>query len=175
MLITVGSKNPVKIKATRKAFRKYWPGEKIVVEKVTVESGVANQPMSDEECIQGATTRAKAAQKKTCADFGVGLEGGVIKTAGCYFARAWIAVVDKEGNIGLGSSLSAPLGEKFIQLIYDGRELGEANDMITGRKNTKHKEGYFGLISNNLITRERGYTDGVLMALAKFKNPDLFK
>ncbi len=131
--------------------------------------------MYDRESIFGAKNRAKKALKKSHADFGVGIEGGIIKICGNYFARGWVAVVNKKGIVGLGSSLSAPIPLKYMKLINKGVELGKANDMITGGENTKQDKGYFGFISNNLITRESGYTDAVIMALARFKKPEIFE
>jgi len=84
-------------------------------------------------------------------------------------------VIDQKGTMGFGSSISAPVAPKFIKLIQEGIDLGKATDIVSGKENTKQKEGYFGLISNNLITREKGYTDAVIMALAPFKNKNIFK
>ena len=173
--VAVGSKNPVKAGCVKKGFSSYCPEKKFDFLAVDVPSGVNDQPMSDKECILGAKNRARRVLKKTKARYGVGVEGGIIKADGQHFARAWVAIVDKEGTVGLGSSLSAPLPPKFMNLIKSGVELGEANDIITGGKNTKHKEGYFGFISDNLITRERGYIDAVVMALSRFKKSKVFR
>lgn len=173
--VAIGSHNPVKIAATRKAFLSLWPKGQFEFIDFEIISGVNDQPMSDEESIKGAKNRAKGVLRKTKADYGVGIEGGICKVGDCYFARAWAVVVDRKGNVDFGSSISAPLPPKFMKLIHKGMELGRANDIITGRENTKQKEGYFGLISNNLITREKGYVDGVIMALAPFKNRGIFK
>jgi len=62
-----------------------------------------------------------------------------------------------------------------MKLINKGVELDKANDMITGKENTKQDNGYFGIISDNLITREKGYIDAVIMALARFKKPEIFE
>ena len=104
-----------------------------------------------------------------------GSRAGICRVSGQYFVRAWTVIVNKRGQIGSSSSLSAPLPQKFMRLIEDGVELGKANDIISGRKNTKHKEGYFGFISDSLVTREKGYVDSVIMALACFKKPGLFE
>ncbi len=172
--VAIGSRNPVKINCVKKAFRKYLPKVKFEFIAQSVPSGVEDQPMSDRECILGAKNRAKRVLQKLKADYGVGIEGGIIKIDGQYFARAWVAIVNNKGVIGLSSSLSAPMPPKFMKLINNGMELGKANDMITGGKNTKHKEGYFGFISDSIITRKKGYIDAVVMALARFKKSNLF-
>ena len=57
--VAVGSKNPVKIEAVRLAFKTAWPRKEWAVEGVEVDSGVPDQPMSDEESICGARNRAQ--------------------------------------------------------------------------------------------------------------------
>ena len=49
-----------------------------------MQSGVSPQPFSDEETIQGAINRARAAVKETGADIGIGLEGGYRKRLMAY-------------------------------------------------------------------------------------------
>ncbi|MCJ7827592.1 inosine/xanthosine triphosphatase, partial [Patescibacteria group bacterium] len=98
--VAVGSGNPVKLGCTQKAFTSYWSGKKFEFVAEGVRSGVADQPMSDEECIKGAKHRAKKVLEKMKADFGVGIEGGIIKADGQYFARAWVAIVDWKETVG---------------------------------------------------------------------------
>lgn len=172
--VGVGSQNPVKVNCVKKAFTVCWPKKKFVFVSQSVSSGVNDQPRSDEECVLGAKNRAEQVLKETKANFGVGIEGGIVKMGEHFFARAWVVVIDNKGNTGLASSVSAPMSKRHMDLINSGIELGKADDMITGRKNTKQKEGYFGFISSKLITREKGYIDAVIMALARFKKLKLF-
>lgn len=173
--VAIGSQNPVKISCIKKAFLAFWREKEFDFISISVPSGVNEQPKSDKECILGAKNRAKKALKMAKTDFGVGIEGGIIETDKHFFARAWVVIIDNKGRIGLGSSLSAPVPSRYMNLINKGIELGKANDIITGVENTKHKNGYFGFISDNLITREKGYVDAVVMALARFKKPEIFK
>ena len=76
MKVAIGSKNPVKIEAVKEAFGKVWPDQDFEFIGIEVPSGVPDQPMSDEESIKGATTRANNALDRLNADFGIGLEGG---------------------------------------------------------------------------------------------------
>ena len=55
MKVVVGSKNKTKVGAVEKV----WKGATIT--SLSVPSGVANQPFSDEETMQGAINRAKQA------------------------------------------------------------------------------------------------------------------
>jgi len=172
--VAIGSRNIVKIQAVKKAFQSVWPDKNFKFISVEVNSRVNSQPMSDQESIRGAKNRAKEAIEKTNAYFGAGLEGGICQIENQYFVRAWIVIVDQRGNLGMSSTLSAPLSRKFLKLINNGKELGEVTDIISQQKDTKYKQGYFGFISDDLITREKAYIDGVIVALAKFKKFDVF-
>jgi inosine/xanthosine triphosphatase len=173
--VAVGSTNPVKIEAVRRAFETIWPGESWEVVGVEVESGVSDQPMRDIESVQGARNRARRALRALDADWGVGLEGGLQEVAGKWFDCGWIVVIDQEGREGIGSTARIETPPKMMALIRQGMELGEVNDVVFGGHNTKQAEGHFGLMTNNAITRTAGYRDGVIMALARFIHPHLFE
>ena len=175
MKIAVGSKNPVKINATRQAFKKVFPDKSLRVESVDAKSGVSIQPMSDEECIRGAENRARLALKLTGADFGVGIEGGLNRLGEIWFDCGWIVVLDKKGKIGIGSSIKMRTPDKMVAMVIKKKvELGVVNDILFKRKNSKQAEGHFGLMTKGAITRTHGYRDGVISALTRFINDDKF-
>ena len=175
MRVVVGSKNPVKITATKEAFEKIFPDDEWIVEGVDVASEVSDQPMSDKESITGARNRAKKALDLLSADYGVGLEGGLQEIDGTWFDSGWMVVVDRKGNEGIGSTIKMKTPEKIMKLINQGLELGIANDLVFHTKNSKHAQGHFGLMTKNAITRKSGYRDGVIAALSRFVQPDLFR
>lgn len=171
--VIVGSTNPVKINSVGEAFSMVFPKISWEVTGVDVASGVSNQPNSNEESIHGARNRAKHALMKGKADFSVGLEGGLENISGLWFTRAWIVVQSKIGDEGIGSTISMYVPSEVMRLIEKGVELGHANDKVFGMKNSKHAGGHFGLMTNNIITREKAYTDGIISALAVFLHKDL--
>ena len=173
--VAVGSKNPVKIEAVRLAFSDVWPDVEWEIIGAEVSSGVSDQPMSDSESLKGATNRAKRARKLHQADFGVGLEGGVQKWGKEYVDSGVMVIVAKDGRIGIGSSVRMHTPHKMMKMVLEeGKELGEVCDIIFKRKNTKHAEGQFGLLTKNLITRTEGYRQGIISALVRFINPELY-
>jgi inosine/xanthosine triphosphatase len=174
MKVAVGSQNPVKIEATRLAFEAVWPEESWEVVGTDVSSGIADQPMSDEESITGATNRAKAAIEAVQSDYGVGLEEGIQQMGERYFDCGWIVVVNGAGILGIGSTAQVLVPLKMMELIKGGMELGDVNDVIFEGTNTKHGQGHFGLMTGNVITRMDVYQDGIVMALARFIHPRLF-
>lgn len=174
MKVAVGSKNPVKIEAVRLAFAAIWPEEEWTVEGIEVSSGVSDQPMSDAEAIEGARNRARHALEKTNADYGVGLEGGLHQIGEQHFDCGWVAVRDKKGNEGIGSTVRVATPPRIVEMIMQGIELGTASDIAFKRNNIKQQEGFFGMMTKNVITRTDGYRDGVIVALSRFIHPHLF-
>ncbi len=172
--VAIGSKNPAKISSVKEAFIKVWPDREFQFSGVDVESGVSNQPMSDEESIRGATQRAERARDALGAEYGVGLEGGLQKINDKWFDSGWIVVVDQNDRVGIGSSIRLETPPKMMELINQGMELGEVNDILFKKENSKHNQGHFGLMTNNAITRVEGYRDGIIAALAAFIHPSLF-
>ena len=73
MQVVVASWNPVKVGAAREAFETLFPDSEIDVKSVDVDSGVSDQPESDDETRQGARNRAiRASDASPDADFWVG-------------------------------------------------------------------------------------------------------
>jgi len=105
MLFAVGTTNQAKLAAVEGVIAKLFEAENksLEIKGVTVSSGVGDQPISAEETMLGAQNRAKAALAAVpTADFGIGLEGGLEKIGDLYFECGWMAVVDRQGKLGLG-------------------------------------------------------------------------
>jgi non-canonical (house-cleaning) NTP pyrophosphatase len=60
-------------------------------------------------------------------------------------------------------------------LVRQGKELGEANDIVFERSNSKQNDGAIGLLTGNVIDRTKLYEHGVIMALVAFKNPEIYE
>ncbi len=172
MKIVVASKNPVKVAATAKAFQALFPGEPLEVLSVEVESGVSDQPGSDEETRLGARRRVQQAMKKQPeADYWAGMEGGVQELDGQLMAFAWMAVGrHSDSFISEARSGTLPLPPAVRELVAEGMELGEANDRVFSTTNSKHSGGAYGLLTDGLYTRESIYTQTLVLALVPFVN-----
>ncbi len=78
MYVIIASKSPVKIEAVKQGFQKLFPGVSFMFEGVPANSGISDQPMSNNETRTGALGRiAHAKELSPGADYYVGLEGGV--------------------------------------------------------------------------------------------------
>src|SRR5947209_934072 len=103
----VGSTNPAKLEAVHRALGRLAPG--CTVEGVHVPTGVAAQPVGDDETRHGARTRAQSALDLTGADVAFGLEGGIEFKGDDPWLLSWVAAIDRDGRSGEASGLRMPL------------------------------------------------------------------
>ncbi len=174
MKVVVASKNPVKLEAVRAGFEQMFGQELIDVLGVAVHSGVAKQPMSDMETRMGAMNRAEEARRLAAdADYWVGVEGGVEEDELGLMAFAWVVVRSVHG-VGYGKTGTFFLPPQVANLVRQGKELGEADDVVFGRVNSKQENGAIGLLTRDVINRASLYQPAVVMALIPFCNPQLY-
>ncbi len=174
-LFAVGSENPVKINCVAQAVAEFWPEAKIV--GINTDSQVSAQPASEHEMYTGALNRARAALVKiTEANFGVGIEGGIVDSADGMWAFAVIVIADRNEQISEGQTGRFKLPEGVARLIREeGLELGVADDRFFGRENSKQKEGAIGILSDGKITRLNLYKPAVIFALLPFLHPEYYE
>lgn len=169
----VGSTNPVKVGAARRAFTALFPDIEILSR--SVPSGVSEQPATDEETIQGAIARARGALEATGAAWGIGLEGGVrFEGDQCWLVQ-FCAVAHRDGRIGLGAGPRFLLPPAIGAAIRQGGELGPLFDQVAGVKDIKKKGGAIGFLTNGLVMREDLYFQMVAGALVRFLHPELYE
>ena len=174
MKIIVGSQNPIKIKATENVFKKVF-GEDIEIKGIKVDSEVFHTPSSFEETTQGAINRAKRALEKIPADFGVGLEGGFEKTKFGVFILGVVAIIDKEGRVGISRGNGILLPKKIVKELEQGEELGEIMDKLQDEKNTKQKGGAVGFFTKGYSNRQEALEQNVLYSLTRFLRKELYE
>tara|TARA_B110000263_G_C15278322_1_gene496978 strand:+ start:1199 stop:1738 length:540 start_codon:yes stop_codon:yes gene_type:complete len=170
--VLVGSKNPTKINAVKKAFNAIFTKKQFIVKGKSVPSGVSDQPMSEEETKKGALNRLCYLEKKYSANFYVGIEGGVDYDEGTMVAFAWVYTSNKL-LFGKGKTSLFQIPKEIQNLIESGVELGEADDIVFKRKNSKNKDGAVGILTNKNITRTNYYKNAVIMSLIPFFNKKL--
>ena len=172
--IVVASQNPVKVKAVRNAFKRMFPEERFEILSVSVQSGVKDQPTSNDETLKGALTRAKnAANESPDAEYWVGIEGGVEIKGEEMAAYAWI-VVQSNRMTGKSRTGTFYLPPAIADLVHDGLELGSADDLLFNEDNSKQKSGAIGILTGDVITRTQLYEHAIILALVPFRNQELF-
>ena len=175
MKINVGSTNPNKVSATKKAFSRYF--KDIKVNAIDVDSGVSKQPMNISEIVKGAKNRAVKAYTEDC-EFSVGLEAGLFK-----FPEAKTRYLDvnccaifngQEFFWGLGPAFEYP--EKVLhKILHEGKEASHAFDELVGTNNIKHKEGIVGVLTKGIVKRREFIELSVLMALTRIVSKDFYE
>jgi inosine/xanthosine triphosphatase len=172
--IIVGSENPVKAQAVLGGFQRMFPNEAINLTTVSVPSGVSSQPQSSGETLRGALKRARGvADLVQEADYWVGIEGGIEDTAEGMTVFAWVVVMSAE-LMGKGRTGTFFLPERVARLVREGKELGEADDIVFGRENSKQEEGAIGILTRKVMDRAGLYEHAVILALVPFKNVDIY-
>ena len=166
MKIAIGSTNPVKLRAARNALRKLYPRAEFIA--LDVPSGVPGQPRGDKQTRRGAVNRARAARQATRADFGVGLEGGIVENEFGTMTCAWCAIVDRAGRVGVGGSTNMLLPDEVASRVKRGDELGDAMDAFANIRGVKRKMGAIGVLTKGLSNRQRAYEYIVTLAVARF-------
>ncbi len=176
MKILVGSNNPVKLAAAKEAFSAYF--EDVVVEGVDVDSSVSDQPL-DEETFEGAEQRAKVLIKlDEKADIGasyfVGIEGGAFNIYSKWFGVGIVCIMNRNGNVGFGTSPMFELWDDAKDKLLEGIELGDIMGEVTGDPNIKRKEGAVGFLTDGIVKRKDLYIPGIKLALIPFLKENLY-
>ena len=173
--IIIASKNPVKIDSTREGFVKMFKDEIFEIEGLSVDSGVSDQPMGEEETLIGAKNRVNNVSILSPeADYWVGIEGGSKVVGKGMETFAWVVIKSKNGVVSQGRTASFYLPKEIVALVKKGIELGEADDIVFKRSNSKQSNGAVGILTGDVLTRADYYETAVILALIPFKNPGLY-
>ncbi|AIW13145.1 inosine/xanthosine triphosphatase [Vibrio tubiashii] len=168
--VIVASLNPAKINAVKSAFEATFPKQAFNFSGVSVDSGVADQPMSNQETHTGALNRVvNAKAERPNADYYVGLEAGIEGSV----TFAWM-VVESQTQRGESRSASLMLPPVVIEKLQHANELGDVMDEVFGTENIKQKGGAISLLTHDLLTRSSVYHQALILALIPFANPEHF-
>ncbi len=164
MRVAVGSTNPVKVEAVRRAWRLVGDAEVI---PVSVDPSVSRQPRGIWETYRGALNRAERALAETNADYGVGLEAGIVEAP---TPSGWVdvqiaVIVDSRGVVGVGFSPAFEPPREWIGELLGGRELGEIASLYSGRAEIGRVLGVIGYLTRGAVTRLELSYYAVVMAL----------
>lgn len=161
--ITIGTLNPAKIAAVKSAFQL----ADIEFSSINVPSGVANQPFSDEETMEGAINRAVQAQKEENADIGIGLEGGVVEIQRELFLCNWGALCSG-GQTFVAGGAKIPLPKEVADGVRAGKELGLVMAEYTSRIDVSKEEGAIGVFTNGQINRSEMFTHVLKLLIGQY-------
>jgi len=185
--IALGSDRAAKIMAVRAAIARVgeidsaWRDANVVARSVKTDAPA--MPLNDWELMGGARQRALAVRQilldqKLDADLYVGLEGGFhsISVEGEWhtFLRGWAFVTDsKRESFGMSPSIEVP--DAIVKDVIGGkRELGIVIDDFAGIRDVRSKQGAWGVLSRNLLTRSMSFEAALIAAFAPFYNRELY-
>jgi non-canonical (house-cleaning) NTP pyrophosphatase len=112
------------------------------------------------------------------AQFYVGLEGGFhsVEIDGRWqtFLSGWAYVTDgRWGCFGGAPTISIP--DFIARGVIDGRrELSEVIDEVTGGRDVRSRQGAWGVLTNELLTRSISFEMALTAAFAPFYNRELY-
>jgi len=164
MKIYVGTRNVLKVRATRSAFAKTFPGESVLVESIAVDANVPSQPFAG-EILRGAINRARGALGN--GDFGVGIEAGLVEFPGsdCPFSVQLCAILDRSGRITTGHGPGYELPKSIVRQLLSGSTLDCETSRVAGLSEPGTTIGAIGYLSEGRIDRFAITCQAVLMAL----------
>ena len=185
--IALGSDRAAKIMAVRAAIARVaeidsaWRDANVVARSVKTDAPA--MPLNDWQLMSGARQRALAVRQillnqKLDADLYVGLEGGFhsISVEGEWhtFLRGWAFVTDGEReSFGMSPSIEVP--DAIVKDVIQGkRELGVVIDDVAGARDVRSKQGAWGVLSRDLLTRSMSFEAALIAAFAPFYNPQLY-
>ena len=185
--IALGSDRAAKIMAVRASVARIaaidsaWAEANVVARAVT--TNIPAMPLNDWQLMQGARERALAVRdslrsRRIDADIYVGLEGGFhsISIEGEWhtFLRGWAYATDGEkGSFGAAPSISVP--PAIVKSVIEGRrELGLVIDEVSGGRDVRSRQGAWGVLSRDLVTRSLSFELALIAAFAPFYNAALY-
>jgi inosine/xanthosine triphosphatase len=184
MKVVIASMRAPKVNGVQRAFRKlaqiYSLGD-IVFESMSVDSGVSATPFTVDELMAGAQQRATTAFAKTqeqskepAAFYSVGVEGGVCIFQGHTFLQSWACIYNGE-QVGFGSSGSIEIPSALSDaVVRGGADLGDVIDNFAEQHNVRSKQGTWGILTNDLITREDSFELAATNAFVPFLNTRVY-
>ena len=158
-----------------------WANAQVVARPVTTATPA--MPLTDWQLMEGARDLALAVRdslqsKRMDADVYVGLEGGFhsISVDGewHWFLRGWAYATDgTNGAFGGAPSISVPGG--IVKSVVEGREeLGIVIDQVAGMRDVRSRQGAWGVLSKDLVTRSDSFELALIAAMAPFYNSKLY-
>jgi inosine/xanthosine triphosphatase len=203
IILAVGSRRGPKLNAVREALHTIAavlaPDGQFEIIGVEVASGVGHTPVSREELMLGARQRAEAVvrlarERGVGWRYFIGMEGGFdvvrdgasphemrqdsgVKLTGDrrVFLESWAYVSDGvRGHYGRSGGIEVPKALAH-EVLENGVELSAAIDRFAGAAGIRDAQGAWGVLSNNLITRQEAFRVAVIAAFAPFYNGGMYR
>ena len=165
MNIAVATENPVKIRAVEQVLAEVFENEGMTIQQVALDLELPEQPMGD-AIAAGALARARAALQQADADFGIGIEAGLVQIPGTsrWLSVQMCAIVDGSGQTSMGMGPGYELPTPILEAVLAGELLRDAFERLLA-VNDPERRGAVYFLSNGVIDRMDLTIQAVRMAL----------
>jgi non-canonical (house-cleaning) NTP pyrophosphatase len=187
MIIAIATKRGPKVEAAQSVFTRVRnhlipKSEAVEFLKYDVEGGMS-MPRSLDELMSGAQHRVVTLQRILAdeskhADFLLGMEGGFHTNwhngHEQVYLQSWAYVSDgKAGYFGSSGNVLVPdiIANK---VMHHGQDLGEVIDAVMNQRDVRSKQGTWGILTRDLVSRKESFEFALLAAFAPFYNKDLY-
>jgi non-canonical (house-cleaning) NTP pyrophosphatase len=188
MTIAIASKRGPKVEAARAVSDKlkhFFTSNSSPIEYLTFEiDGGVEMPRTLDELLRGARQRVaklleatQSQQRK--ADFFVGMEGGFHTVhhdgRNLTFLQSWAFVSDgTAGHFGSSGNILVP--ERIAkEVMTHGRDLSVVIDETAQQKDVRSKQGTWGILTRDLLTRQQSFEIALTAAFAPFYNKKVYE
>lgn len=190
MVVAIASTRKPKVDAVKAVFGRLAPWLKVAVSNLKfldfdIVSGVEETPTSLERIMQGARLRG-VNLRNHCREqnreiaFVIGLEGGLFSVndpsvGRQTFLQSW-AYVANDGQESFGASGAILVPQSIAEPVLDGNQsLSEVIDRTAEQKDIRSKQGTWGILSQDVTTRQASFEVALTNALAPFYNPAFYR
>jgi inosine/xanthosine triphosphatase len=175
MKIVISTENKAKVQAVKEVLESVWNDIMIIAEKFP--SDISEQPVTEQEGIEGAVNRIKNSKEKySDADYYIGMEGFVDSNEYGMFLAGAVVIENNIGDRGVGVSGKIQLPDDIKTKIDQGEELGPLvqNLMNDSKNEIRNFDGTNGILTKGLYNRVDEFKDATKCALAKFLSSELY-
>jgi non-canonical (house-cleaning) NTP pyrophosphatase len=176
MKVVVGSTNTAKVSATTEVFKDFFAGTAVEIVPLEADPGIDPTPFSAEACIRGGRARIEICRHRIPdADFYVGIESGILETAGFFFLAPWAVIfrsATAEDSVGSGGLV--PLQERYFSTFGPHVPIGDTlRYELFDPKLAERKKmlGVGGIITGGRVPRDEQFFLALTIALSTLSNP----
>lgn len=175
LLIIVASTRVPKVNGVRRAMHRLLgssdhAADLFRIETTEAASGVSDTPRSIDEMMRGAENRARSVHRSSSTEkiLSVGVEGGLFVVNGRTFLQSWCCAFDgTRAHFGSAGALELP-ASLSDDVMKNGAELGDAIDRFSQQKDVRSRQGTYGVLTADIVTREDSFEEAALFALMPF-------
>jgi inosine/xanthosine triphosphatase len=174
--VAVGSTNPAKVDAVRRVFRRALPGVRVKVTGFNVAHGTRAQPLGPKTAA-GALRRARLALARGTAEYGVGIEAGLLldKGIGKWLDVQYCAIVDALGHESKGHGPGFHYPDDVTAEVQRGKTVGHVMARVSGDERIGRTTGAIGYLTRGLLDRTALTEQAVMAALVPRIRRELYE